>query len=352
MKKGKILTCFALITLCFLLVSNAYAQKSLTVGEVTAAPGEKKSGYLVVPAGSDAPEVKVPITIINGKEPGPVLALTAGVHGYEYPPVIALQRLRKKLDPSMLSGAVIMVHVANMPSFMKRTVYYNPYDWKNQNRSFPGSPDGTMTERTAWVITKEVIDQCDYLIDNHCGDGNEDLMPFLYCTEVGNPEQDRKTRELAVNFGIKVIIHEIDRPKDPSQSVYCANTALVRGKPAITTESGKLGRSDEEDIKRLTHGIYNTLKHLDMIDGEVQLLFDPVWVTEYQIIRSDYDGIFYPLVHRAQHVQKGELIGYLTDFFGETIQEVKSPYDGIVLYIIGTPPMGKGEPMASIGKFK
>ncbi|MCP4727068.1 MAG: hypothetical protein GY863_18660, partial [bacterium] len=268
MYAGKKIIQLIIFSLCLALAAGVYAQNRLTVGGVSAAPGEKKSGFLVVPAGDDAPEVKIPITVVNGTGSGPVLALTAGVHGYEYPPIIALQRLRKELDPSKLSGAVIMVHVANMPSFMKRTIYYNPHDWKNQNRSFPGSPDGTMTERAAWVITNEVIEQCDYLIDNHCGDGNEDLMPYLYCTEIGEPELDRKTRELAINFGMKVIVHETDRPKDEAQSVYCGNTALVRGKPAITTESGKLGMSDEEDIKRLSTGIYNTLKHLDMIEGE------------------------------------------------------------------------------------
>jgi len=288
---------------------------------------------------------------VNGIRPGPVLGLTAAVHGYEYPPVIALQRIGKKLDPQALSGAVIMVNVANVPSFMKRTVYYNPHDWKNLNRVFPGKVNGTNTERIAYQITTQVIDQCDYLIDNHCGDGNEDLMPYLYCTEVGDPVLDKKTHDLAVNYGFKLIVHETDRPKQPAESIYCTNTALLRGKPAITIESGKLGRTDEEDVARIVEGTYNTLRHLKMIDGKNEKIFDPVWVTEYQIIRSEHDGLFYPLVHRGHHVQKDELVGYLTDFFGNTIQEVKAPYDGIVLYIIATPPMSKGEPMASIGRF-
>ena len=69
------------------------------------------------------------------------------------------------------------------------------------------------------------------------------------------------------------------------------------------------------------------------------------------IILSEADGLFYPLVQMGYHVQKDELVGYLTDFFGKTIQEVRAPYDGIVLYIIATPPMSKGEPMTSIGRF-
>ncbi len=332
--------------------SLAVLAQSFRVGEVTTTPGEKKSGYILVPAGDDCGEVSLPITVINGIKDGPVLALVAGVHGYEYPPILALMRLAKKLDPKILSGKVIIVHVANVPSFLKRTIYYNPYDWQNQNRVFPGKVDGTSSERIAYQLTREVIDQCDYLIDNHCGDGNEDLMQYLYCTETGDPELDEKTKGLAVSFNLKVIVHETGRTKDINNSMYVSNTALLRGKPAISTEAGKLGRTDEEDVIALLRGNCNILKHLDMIDGEPELLFESVWVQEYTIIRSEHDqGLFFPLVSRGDHVQQGELVGYLTDYFGKTIQQVTSPYDGIILYIIATPPMSRGEPMVSVGRF-
>ena len=339
------------VAVLLLISAIVYAQKPLTVGKVTAAPGEKKSGFIIVPAGSDGPEQQLPITLINGAKPGPVLALLAGTHGYEYPPIIALQRIPKQLEPAQLSGAVIIVHVVNMPSFMKRTIYYNPYDWKNQNRVFPGIINGTMTERIAFQITKEVIDKCDYLIDMHCGDGNEDLVTYLYCTETGNPDVDKRTRDIALAFGFKIIIRETNRPKDKTASVYLENTALLRGKPGITTEAGRLGIVDEVEIEENVTGVFNVLKHLKMISGTPERKFNPVWVTEYTIIRSQYEGLFYPLVHRGYSVKKDELVGYLTDFFGNTIQEVKAPYDGIVLYIISTPPMSKDEPMVSIGRY-
>lgn len=328
------------------------AQKSIRVGEVNALPGEKKSGYIMVPAGEDSGIVRIPITIINGIKDGPTLALIAGVHGYEYPPVLAMTRLSQQLDPKDISGKVIIVHVANIPSFLKRTVYYNPYDWKNFNRVFPGKIDGSNSERMAYQITKEVIDQCDYLIDNHCGDGNEDLMQYLYCTEIGDPELDQKTRQLAINFNLKVIVHETGRTKDLENSMYVSNTALLRGKPAISIEAGKLGGTAEEDIMAIMKGSYNILKHLKMIAGEPKLDFESVWAKGYTIIRSEHDeGLYYPLVSRGDHVQKGELVGYLTDYFGNRLQEVKAPFDGIILYIVATPPMVKGEPMASIGRF-
>ncbi len=339
-----------LFVFSLLIVHPAFSQKKLKVGAVTSSPGEIRSGFIKVPAGSDGPEIQIPITVVNGKKDGPVLALTAGIHGYEYPPILALQRLKQQLDPEKISGAVIMVHVVNMPSFLKRTIYYNPHDWKNQNRVFPGKINGTMTERIAYQITNEVLKKSDYHLDLHCGDGNEDLMTYLYYTETGNPELDKKTMELAKNFGFKVIIHVTAKPEGQPASM-CANASLFMGKPAITVECGKLGGTSEEDITAILNGCSNILKHLNMIEGQPELLFDPVWVRKTTYIRSEHEGIFYPLSQGGRHVQKGELLGYLTDFFGNIIQKAIAPHDGIVMYIIATPPMSKGEPMVKIGGF-
>ncbi len=334
-----------------LLIANpVLCQSTLKVGGVISSPGEMKSGFIKVPAGADGPEIQIPITVVNGNKKGPVLALTAGIHGYEYPPILALQRLKQQLDPAKVNGIVIMVHVVNVPSFLKRTIYYNPVDWKNQNRVFPGKIDGTMTERIAYQITNEVLKQSDYHLDLHCGDGNEDLMTYLYYTETGNAELDKKTLELAKNFGFKVIIHVAAKPEGQPASM-CANASLFMGKPALTVECGKLGRTSEEDIETILKGCSNTIKHLGMIEGQPELVSDQVWITKTTYIRSEHEGIFYPLTEGGSHVQKGKLLGYLTDFFGNVIQKAVAPHDGIVMYVIATPPMSKGEPMVKIGGF-
>ena len=329
---------------------SAAASDIIEVGGVKAGPGQKQSGYITIPEGADGAAIKLPVTVINGTRPGPTLALTAGVHGYEYVPILTLQRLRKDLDPGGLVGAVIMVHVVNIPSYFKRTIYTNPHDWKNQNRVFPGKIDGSMTERIAYQVTNEVLDQCDYHLDLHCGDGNEDLMTYLYYTETGDEDLDKRTRELAINFGFKVIIHVKADPKGFAS--MCAHASLFQGKPSLTTECGRLGRTDEEDIQANLTGCYNTLKYLEMVEGVVERKFDPVWVKTTTYIRSEHEGIFYPLGHRGRHVEKGELLGYLTDFFGNVIQKAIAPHDGIIMYIITTPPMSKGEPMVKIGGFE
>src|SRR6185503_19280887 len=133
--------------------------KTLVVGSAVAKQGAKVTGVIQVPAGSD-PGTQIPVTIISGTSDGPVLTLTAGIHGSEPSPIVALQRLRDEIEPAQLTGALILVHIANLPSFTHRTIYRGPWDQKNLNRVFPGHPHGTASERIAYAITTNVIDQC------------------------------------------------------------------------------------------------------------------------------------------------------------------------------------------------
>jgi predicted deacylase len=122
---------------------------------MTPQPGDQaaaiESRILDVPAAQDA-GAGIPIAVIRGAPPGPVQAPIAGNHGYEYPPILALQRLRGQIDPAELSGRILMAHTANMPSFLGRTVYFSPLDGKNLNRVYPGRVDGAVSERIAYAI--------------------------------------------------------------------------------------------------------------------------------------------------------------------------------------------------------
>src|SRR5882724_6701159 len=183
-----------------------------------------ESRMIDVPAGSDA-GTQIPVTTIRGAGPGQTLALIAGNHGYEYPPILALQRLRTLIDPAKLNGTIIMVHVANMPSFLGRTVYFSPVDGKNLNRVYPGKPDGTVSDRIAYAITKHVIEKSDFVLDLHCGDGNESLRPYLYQSETGEPAMDAKIAGMVLAFGMDHIVIDRGRPTDPEASLYCSTTA-------------------------------------------------------------------------------------------------------------------------------
>src|SRR5262245_25375051 len=129
----KLAFCASALVCSLALGASAQTRASLTVGPLTVQPGAKASGIIQVPAGKDE-ATTIPVSVIHGGRPGPTLALIAGNHGYEYTPIIALQRLLPSLDPKQLSGALILVHVANMPSFLKRTIYYSPVDGKNLDR--------------------------------------------------------------------------------------------------------------------------------------------------------------------------------------------------------------------------
>ncbi len=97
-------------------------------------------------------------------------------------------------------------------------------------------------------------------------------MRYLYFTETGNPELDQKTKGLAVNFNLPVIVHETGRTKDLQNTMYVSNTALLRGKPAISTEVGKLGQTDEYDVNEVLPGNYNIMRHLKMIECEAMVM--------------------------------------------------------------------------------
>jgi hypothetical protein len=311
-------------------------------------PAAIESRILEVPAAAD-PGTVIPVTMIRGSRPGPALALIAGNHGYEYPPILALQRLRAQIDPAELSGRILLVHAANMPSFLGRTVYFSPVDGKNLNRVYPGRSGGTVSERIAYAITTEIIEPADYVLDLHCGDGNEWLRPYVYQHVTGNPAFDERIARLVKAFGIDHVVVDRGRPTDPAQSLYCSTTAITRGKPAMTVESGGLGMSDEESVERIVDGIHGVLRELHMREGGPDALREAVYLDPTAVVTSPETGILYPHVECNQAVPEGALLAHITDFFGKTIAEVRSPLDGLVLYIVATPPISQGQPVACVG---
>src|SRR3954447_8906546 len=165
---------------------------------------------------------EVPVTTIRGSKPGPTLALIAGNHGYEYTPILALQRLRSLIDPPKLSGTVMLVHVANTPSFLNRTIYFSPGDGKNLNRVYPGRKDGTVSEQIAYAITTQVIEKADVVFDLHSGDGNESLRPYVYQMITSDKGLNDAMEKLALSFGLDHIVLDRGRPTDPAKSLYCS----------------------------------------------------------------------------------------------------------------------------------
>src|SRR6476659_1875130 len=250
---------------------------TFTVGTATAARGQTATGAIEVQAGSDA-ALSIPVAVVNGARPGPVLALVAGAHGTEYTSIIALEKLIGMLNPAELSGTVIVVPLVNIPSFEQKVPHVNPIDRKSMNRFYPGRMDGTQTERASFMITKQVVEQCDHLIDLHGGDLDESLRPYGYWTKTGNEKQDDISREMLMAFGLDHIIISTDRPKDPQASRYLENTATTRGKPSITVEAGYAGTVETDDLNVLINGCVNVMRYLKMMPEQPQMIEHPVWI--------------------------------------------------------------------------
>src|SRR5213083_188042 len=146
------------------LTVAAQDRPSFTVGTAKAARGQTAFGAIEVPAGSDA-ALSIPVAVVHGARPGPVLAIVSGAHGTEYASIIAVERLIRQLDAKSVAGTVILVPLVNVPSFEQKVPHVNPVDGKSMNRFYPGKQDGTQTERVSYVITMQVVERCDYLVD-------------------------------------------------------------------------------------------------------------------------------------------------------------------------------------------
>jgi uncharacterized protein len=336
--------------LSFVFVGAAYAQERMTftVGTATAARGQKASGKIEVPAGSDA-ALSIPVAVFHGAKPGPVLAIVAGSHGTEYTSIIALEKLINTLNPAEISGTVIVVPLINIPSFEQKVPHLNPIDKKSMNRWYPGKMDGTQTDRASFLITKQVVEQCDHLIDLHGGDLDESLRPYSYWTKTGNEKQDQISKEMVLAFGLDTIIISTDRPKDPQASRYLENTATTRSKPSITAEAGYAGTVETDDLNALVNGCLGVMRYLKMLPGAPSVVEHPVWIEKVVTLASEQTGIFYPLVKRGTYVESGMKVGYVTDYLGNVVFEARAPVAGVALYVCAVPSMMKGATIANIG---
>jgi len=337
------------------LVTTGRAQPSaqdrhptFTVGTATAKRGEKVFGRIVVPPGADS-GYSIDVAVVHGAQPGPVLALVSGAHGTEYASIIALQRLIGRLDPATIAGTVIVVPLVNVASFEQKVPHVNPVDRKSMNRFYPGTMSGTQTERASYLITQQIVEQSDHLIDLHGGDLDENLRPYSYWTITGKAAQDSVSKAMVLAFGLDHIIMSADRPTDPAASRYLENTATTRGKPSITVEAGYAGTVMPEDVDALINGCLNVMSYLHMGSRVFKLPRHPIWFEKVVTVTSDSAGVFTPLVPRDTWVTAGMKLGSVTDYLGRKLFDAVAPEAGLVLYINALPSLTKGGTIANIG---
>jgi predicted deacylase len=258
------------------------------------------------------------------------------------------------VDPATLSGALIIVTLMNPASFLQKVPHLNPTDNKNMNRLYPGKPNGTQTERVSWAIGKQVLEKCDYLIDLHGGDLDENMRQYAYWANTGKQSLDAASKAMVLAFGFDHIVIQA-WPSSESRTSGASTSTITRfaeglGKPSVTAEAGHAGTAKAEDIDALIRGCTNVMRSLKMLPGNAPRIEHPLWIARYSTVASDVDGIFYPLAVPEAYVQKGTKIGYVTNYFGERISDITAPQNGVILFISSVPSVRKADNVAYIGE--
>ncbi len=328
------------------------SRQPFTIGGRSVPAGQRVDLDLQVPAGTTDPATYIPVSVFHGTGPGPVLALTMGVHGFEYAPILAAQRLLGRIDAGTLGGTVIVVRIAHVESFEQRVPFVNPFDRKNLNRMFPGRADGTQAERIAWALTTEVIRRADLHVEIHGGDGAEWLEAFagLY----GGPlaaSQWTKAREMALAFGLSnVVKYSMNTQEQVDRGRSLNRQAVADGKPTVLVEIGENGRTDDAFVEPVVSGVINLLRVLKMTAGApTSPRLDTRWFDDTTGVSATRSGIFTPVSTRARDVRRGDVLGTVRDYAGLVVETVTSPVDGYVMYGIAGPPVKAGDTVATIG---
>lgn len=308
------------------------------VGEIFVEPGTKKCGRISVAFRPDGSLIYLPVMVVNSGKKGPVLNISSACHGDEYEGGEAIRRTWRSLNPNTLRGVFLGVPVVNVLAFESgtRTTWI---DQMNLNRAFPGNPDGSITERMAYVYSKEVVSKADLVMDFH-GGGNVQKMADLVIYTASSEETEiiQKERALAKATGLDLFwkggggsLGNV--PSVGDHFVSWGETvrveALKKGIPAITSEIGGEGRCLETVVKTFENIISNVMKSYNMVDGKPTLPSKRI-IFDGKFIRCRRGGFWTQRVDLRERVKEGQTLGIVTDFFGEEVETVRAPYDGII----------------------
>lgn len=310
----------------------------IKIHHLEAAPGTKAFGYLMM-EDSTSITVKLPLGIVNGAKPGPVMCITGGLYGTEYCGIESAIRLYHETDPNELSGTLLIVPIVNYPALQFRTPMMQitsgktPFDWSDVNRSFPGDLNGNVSQVIAFKFFNDILLKAQYHIDYRGGDLPEShAIHTIFCGEFGNDDLANKCKELAKVFGMPYVM-----PSDPTIGHTTPSTliyeALQKGIVSFISEAG-IGtkvQPEEEFVQWHLKGTRRVMQHLGMLVGT------PSTVQGQKLLAKSADrvhatktGVFRAFKDYGEVVKTGDLLGRIMNFEGETIKEVRSPIDGYI----------------------
>jgi uncharacterized protein len=288
--------------------------------------------------------LELPCFEARGPRDGPRVCLLAGIHGCEYASIAGLTRFMRGLDARRLHGSVTAVPIVNITAFRARSPFVTPQDGKNLNRCFPGDPNGTFSDVLAHHIFQRLIAPSDHLIDLHGGDLVEALEPFTLYDE--SPVQAH-AHAMALAFGLR---HVICSERATSIGGTTVSAAAEAGIPAILPEAGGCGQLDEASIGAHISGLENTLRAIDVLDGDpeppprgMRLVRRFLW------LRAPAAGWWAPDVQPGQEVGAGQRLGGLRDLHGEEVVEVTAPEAGAIMFVTANPAVAADGILLAVG---
>ena len=289
--------------------------------------------------------VEHPAFEARGAKDGPRVTLIGGIHGCEYSSIAAVTQFMNELDTGELAGSIAAVPVVSMQSFERRSPFVVPEDGKNLNRCFPGSYDGTYTDALARSIFDELIEPADVLLDLHGGDLVEGLEPFAIYE--ASPVEER-AHAIAVAFGLPYVVRE--QRQEGGLGGMTSSAAAAAGIPAVIAEAGGRGQLEEHAVTMLVDGVRNVLRHLEMLPGEEQPpRADMRTVGSFVWLRCERAGWWDAAVGSGDEVREGQVLGRVRNLWGDELEEIRAPRDGVVLFITTSPAVGADGLLLGLG---
>lgn len=311
------------------------ATSQISIGSAKAERGRISFGKMKVAELNDSSPIDIPIAIVQGQEDGPVLWVQNGVHGDEYVGLGAIQWLLRDLDPMKLRGTVIAIPVVNIMAYRERGRMASQ-DGLDMNRMYPGKPLETAmhlqahTELVLHTLTGHMQQFADCIIDCHDGSSIATMSPYAQYYDADD-EAGHKSRELCKATGMSIVWRSspafIDEKAPGSLKTYIHQIGI----PGMTLEVGGQGRLDRNEVARMNRALRNCLVHLGMIEGNLEIPGEQVFISKAKWLRPESGGTFWANVEPLQRVAKGDLFATVTDLFGREKERLLAPTDGIVV---------------------
>jgi len=278
----------------------------------------------------------VPVFIHRAKKDGPVVLINGAVHGDELNGIEIIRRLIEDDYHKPLRGTIICIPILNVFGYLNFS--RNFPDGRDLNRVFPGTKNGSLASQLAYRFTTDIAPHVDLLIDFHTGGADRVNAPQIRCAT-----SDTRALELAHVFGAPFIVHS----KVISKSLR--EMMNKKKKSVLLFEGGKSSGFEEEVIQSGVDGTIRVLNELGMTKDTREVNTDPVIIEKSRWVRSPYSGMFHPKVKNGAKVIKKEILGFITDPYGDFKKKVKAPEDGYIFCVNNAPLVYKGDALFNLG---